>query len=254
MGETHIFQLLTGVECEIKYKTGDHQEIFSNKKNISDGSFISKFMASIVVRIGSKRDITEKDIDNLLTADRKKIFCEIHAFESDFDPLFKFTYKYSVGGKQHEREIEINLSEVKETPYHFKTSDGTFEPLLCAEYSEVLEKREQSYILPKSGKEVFFRMLDGNAEKRMKDIDENKLSRITDIALRIPEYKMENGLRARLDLMKARSTDIEALRIEIKKYEGDIDTVVEFDNPHDIGKIVRFDFTTVSDFLFPAVL
>lgn len=254
MGETHIFQLLTGVECEIKYKTGEHQEIFSNKKNVSDGSFISKFMSAIVVRIGSKTNITEKDIDALLSADRKKIFCEIHRFESDFEPLFQFKYKFKANNKQYEHEIEIDLSKVKETPYHFKTTDGTFEPILCSEYSEVLEKREQSYILPKSGKEVFFKMLDGDAEKRFKGIEENKVSRLTEIELRNPEYKMDNGLKARLDLGKVRSTDIEALRLEISKYEGDIDSIVEFENPHDIGKIVRFDFTTVGDFLFPAVL
>jgi hypothetical protein len=149
--------------------------------------------------------------------------------------------------------MELDFSDTVEMPEHTK-KELVFVPIKCSEYSEVLALRQQSYILPKLGKEVFFDMLDGYAEKRFKGIDENKVSRLTEIELRNPQYKMDNGLMARLDLGRLRSTDIEALRLEISKYEGDIDSIVEFENPHEIGKTVRFDFTTVSDFLFPAVL
>lgn len=245
--ETHVFKLLTGVECEIRNILGEDQEVFTSQKNIKDGTFINKFLKAIITRIGSKTNITNKDIDEMLSGDRRLVMLEIRNFENDFDTNFEFNYKFSSDGKTLEHPVKIDFAEVERKPYTLE--DGT--PIDCKEYSEVLELKKQKVLLPKSNQVIYFEFLDGAKEFEILKHDKTTISVLTDLKIRKPTYT-KDGNTFSLDLAKQRGKDLGILRKAIKSREGDIDTMVRFIDPYSSNQ-VTFDAMHVTDFLFPDI-
>lgn len=232
---THIFKLTTGVECEVTELTGKHQKLLTEQNNKSHNDKLAEMLADVIVRVGTKKDIDTEFVKAMLSADQKKILCEVRQFTLDFDPNFVFTYKYTDNkGAKQEHVIEIPISEgFNSEPTKKVLEDGTLGDADYTEYSEV--QKEVFMTLPRSGEKIRFTMLDGRGEEIGSATNKNKRSSHTVIAMRNPVYFKEGSnkkmIPIKLNLDNLAYKDIEALRSKIKEVEGKVDTEIMFEHP-----------------------
>jgi len=116
------------------------------------------------------------------------------------------------------------------------------------------------FTLPKSKKEITWTLLDGIGEAVGLSTPKNERSSHTPIKMRRPieMLKTKNDtvpVQVNLDELALR--DIEALRGEIKRVEGDVDTVITFEHPEAESKsagekYVLVDVLGVQAFFFPS--
>lgn len=262
---THIFKLISGVECEVKPFIGKHQRILTEKKggNITDA--LNEVLRDVIVRIGTEQNITPDLIKSLLSNDRKKILVETRQFSMDFEPKFEFNYDYKDSkGAKIQLEQEIDLSEgFNEVPLKVpsKNDNGSM-VILEAPYKEYSEiQRRFDLILPKSGKKISIGLLDGTGESIGINTPKNKRSSHTAIMMRIPkEYsttKSGEPIEIQLDLDNLPIKDIEYIRASIKEMEGSIDTEYMFEHPDADNmpqgqKEIVVDLVSTLAFFFPS--
>lgn len=239
---THIFKLPSGVEAEVKEMQGIHQRMLTENANKPMGDKLSAVLCDVLIRVGTKTDLTPEFIHNMLSADKKKCLVEARQFSLDFDEHFSFTYEYkdSATGEKREETLDLDLSAGFESrPYKLlvETEDGV--EWQAAEYQEYDDiKREFDFELPKSKKMVRIHLLDGKGEavgSKMKRVD---MSSHTQLLIRNPQYLVEkesgNIIPMKIetrDLDRMSIKDLEAIRTNIKNLEGQVDTEIMFEHP-----------------------
>lgn len=263
---THKFMLPSGLPCEVTELLGKHQRILTEQKNKKNGENLNEMIADVIVSIGNqskaeiRAELGENWIKHLLSCDRKKILVEVRQFSTDFDPTFKFTYKYESerDGLQKEEELEAGLEEgFKETPVKMEV-EGELIDAKYERYSDIIKKF--TIDLPKSKKTVEFTMLDGFGEELALKTAKNSRSSHTAIHIRKPVYldKTANDVvPIQLNLDSLPLTDIEALRTKIKSVEGQVDTELIFPHPEAELKSrneqsIIIDLTNELAFFFPS--
>ncbi len=238
MESTHTFKLVSGVECEVEMLRGEHQRMLTQDKNLLTGKGINLMIESLLVRIGSKTAITSTDVDNLLSADRKKILKEARMFALNYEPKFDFTYEWESDNNKvfkSEHSVEFDDTDFKETPYSVINDKGELVPLNVTEYADI--NKLVKVTLPISKKMVQFKMLDGAAEVASGNILKKDRSSHTPITMRNPNYVEVKNKKEKLimvtstDLDRMPLMDIEHLRGMIKKVEGEIETLLVIDHP-----------------------
>lgn len=257
---THVFKLITGVECEVKEFTGKHQRLLSEAGK--GNSQMVKVLADVVVRIGSNVDVTEEDIEKMLSGDRKKLLVEVRQFSLDFPKEFQFEFEYKDVDGQKQTESMVCSLELPERKYRTIEPDGSYKEVNCTEYSEV--PRNVLTTLPRSGAKVRMHWLDGKGENALTKIKEEDLNINTLVDARRPEELVtkqgSNGeIPVRVDLDRLKIQDAGHLRGLVDKTEGDVDTLIEFPNPKyypgsAVDKDIKIDLLAVPDFLFPSVV
>lgn len=244
----HEFNTPSGLFCRINELTAGHQEDLTKGGSANMDAKLNAVLQDVIIELGGKSNLSEDDILGILGADRKKILVELRQYSLDFDPNFKFTYKYTDGGEKKEVEQEVDLSDgLPETPF-YKTWE-TFEEMLADKKVEIT--------LPKCGKRVRFNMLDGRAGLIASGIKKADMSVNSGIKIRKPAYFHKNDdagkeLWMEMDLRKLSLTDIEFLRSEIKRHEGQVDTELMFENPVVGEKDVVVDMLAQLAFFFPS--
>lgn len=256
---THIFKLPTGVECELKELTGKQQRILTEQKNKKLGENLTDMLMSILVRVGTVTEITNDFMGKLLTCDRKKMLTEARQFTMDFDPNFKFGYEYV-----NRDNIKVTFDYEQELSDGFPTKNllvekaGTWVDATYTEYSEV--DKFMFTKLPKSGRVVRWSLMDTKAENLMHSIKKADRSSHTAIQLRNPcEMVLADNatvpIQVNLDELKI--LDIEHLRAEMLRIDGQVDTEIMFEHPEAETKpsnerMVTLDLLSTINFFFPS--
>lgn len=255
---THSFKLLTGVECEITPILGEHRDIFINQKNIKDGTNLIKFLHAIIVRIGTKTNITEQDVLNLLSEDANLILLEARLFDNDFENNFEFEYTFEVNKRKIKHPIQVDLSQIEKRPYRYNpnpqmdaTDFAEFSDMNFTEYSQVLEVVKQKFYLPKMQKFIHFNLLNLGIQKDFsKSLSKDNITGLTPLQMRKPTFVGDNGLDITLNLNRVPNSDLTKLQIYINKLEGKVDTIVQINNPYDDDEKITLNLISLPDFLF----
>lgn len=267
--QTHIFKLPSGPECEVTELTGKHQELLTIQSSKSHTERLTELLADCIVRVGSERNITPEFVNAMLSGDKKKALVEIRQFTLGFQNSFSFTYEYLDSEKKKKtHEVVVDLDEKGEFPFRtmkiekeVQKEDGTTTVELVdanfTEYDEVLAHKKVSLVLPRSGQEIQFTMLDGKGELIGSKTSKKDRSSHTLLKMRQPVYfhKKENGkdtVPIQFDLNRAAYMDLEALRKKIKEVEPDVDTEVMFEHPEEGYKDEVVDILSVVAFFFPS--
>ncbi len=266
--KTHTFTLPSGVECEVKELTGKHQRILTEQKSKKLGDNLNEVLVDTVVRVGTYSEITLEFIQGMLAADRKKVLVELRQFSFDYEPKFSFKYDYlgadSQGREEKKSEdMEVDLSDkvsVDEDGKEVRVSVFGVKPYATQykEYAEV--KKDITITLPKSGKKVMYRLLDGFGEQVGMNTKKADRSSHTPILMRHPREFIktpggETPIILNLDTLPIK--DLEALRVSIKENEGQVDTEFRFEHPDAENKPteekqVVVDILGVLAFFFPS--
>lgn len=229
---TKVFKMPSGVECEVKEMTGKEQRILTEQDGKKFGDKLNAVLLSVVVRIGSKKVVSEDDIKKLLSEDRKCILWECRMFSVGEDK-FTFSYNYVDGNnKEQTMNLDVDLED-REPVKPYKT-----------QYSELDEIEKDVFItLPRSGKKVRFTMLDGVGESIGALMNRKQLSSHTPIMMRRPvefvktnEGKTETPVKLNLDTLSL--VDVEYLRKSIYENEGKFPTELKFEHPEADSKPV----------------
>ncbi len=259
MAHTHVFKLTSGVECEVREMTGKHQRILTEQKNKKIGENLNEVIEDVLVRVGSVTTIDSKFVENLLASDRKKILTECRQFTMDFDPEFKFTYDYIAKDKSKQKfELAIDLKDGFPSRNLMVEQEGELVEASYSEYSEINKK--VTLVLPKSGKQIQWTILDGLGEMTGAATSKAERSSHTALKMRNPVelVKTDAGftpIQINLDTLSFK--DIEAIRSSIKKIEGNVDTEIQFEHPEAelkpaSEKMVTVDVLSVLAFFFPS--
>jgi hypothetical protein len=257
MADTHVFKLLSGVECEVKRMTGKHQRLLTENSGKNLERSLDLVLEDCIARLGSNIAINSDDISNMLSCDRQLALIEIRQFSLDFSPIFKFEWKYTStkGGKKkqevHQLEIDIKEGFPNKKPM-VVGEDGSLVEMCVEDYSELDKTRFT--ILPQSGKNVSWSLLDGFAETRGSKVKKEHRSSHLTLQLRNPQelVQTQNGVTPIiLDLDKLSFIDIEHLRAEMYDIDGKIDTNIRFDHPEE-EKEITVDVLGVLAFFFPS--
>lgn len=268
MKNTHVFTLPSGVECEVEELTGKQQRILTEQNGKPHTEKLAEMLASVLVRVGTSFRPDVKFVqEEMLACDIKFALTEVRQFSLDFEPSFSFMHTYKdVEGNKQEVEIEEDIPEGRfpiTTVKKLVTPEGGGEPeLVDANYTEYADiEKNITVTLPKSGKKVRFTMLDGKGTTIGSKTKKNERSSHTTIMMRRPVYFEESGkgneVPIQLNLDSLPLKDIEFLRGEIKKYEGQVDTEIMVERPDSDTrpaneKDMIVDVLSVVSFFFPS--
>jgi hypothetical protein len=261
---THVFKLTSGVECEVTELGGRQQRLLTEQGSKSHTEKLNEMLASIVVRVGSKTEITPSFIESMLSGDKKKILVEARQFSLGFQKQFELLYPYvDSNGVKQEETLNIPLEEgfpetsVKILDVDFEGKESLV-PANYSEYSDVQVKYKT--VLPRSKTLVELEHLTYKGEKWASSLGKKQRSSHTLIEMRFPVYfkKTENDeVKIKLNLDDLSLQDIEHLRKVIKAMEGEVGTEVMFEHPEaaikgEADKYVKLDVLSTVGFFFPS--
>lgn len=264
---THVFELPSGIECEVKELTGKHQKMLTEQNKKPHNEKMAEMLADCIVRVGDNHNIDLAFVkDVMLSADKKAALVELRQFSLDFEEDFTFLHTYKdIDGNKQEVEIteEIPNGRFPMRPLHkYVQAEGEEPELVPAKYNDYSEiQKEQYFILPKSGLKVRWNLLDGKGEAIGNAKAKNQRSSHLTLEMRRVVYfeAKESGgeTPVLLNFDKLGLKDIEALRAEIKRVEGAVDTEImielpdsEFRAKNDKHNIV--DVLSMIAFFFPS--
>ena len=249
--ETRKFKLLSGVQCETSKLIGAHQEYFTAPQYTDNGSGLNKCLSEVIVSLGSLKGITEEQAKQLLSQDRKQILMQLRDFSMSRHKDFKFNYKY-----KNTDGVEV-IDEIV-MPFDLKNFPGKDYGFQAEEYEEIWkgEFKEFEFELIDAKLKVKWEPLRGEHESLALDVPRQKRSTHTLVKLRHPRYfhqkdKNKQGTWINLDLKKVSYDDLEDLKEEFGKKEGDQDTTMLFKNP-ETGRDEAVDVTLLPAFFFPS--
>lgn len=253
---THQFRLPSGVECEVRSMLAKHQEMLTIQSSKPQMERMNQVLQDCIVRLGSETNITEELILEMVSCDRKKALLELRQFSYGFDPNFEFQFEYlSEDGKKKKSEIFIDLNtyEFEVTPMKYKNEAGEIVEANFTEYSEVIAHKKVMITLPQSGTEVQFTLLDGKGENIGARTPRKDRSSHTLVRMRQPitftTSSAGNKVPVQLNLNNLTLIDIEFLRKSIKQYEGDVDTILQFEHP-ETGALESVDIMGLTAFFY----
>ena len=253
---THQFRLPSGVECEVRSMTAKHQEMLTIQSSKPQMERMNQVLQDCIVRLGSETNITDDLILEMVSCDRKKALFELRQFSYGFDPNFEFQFEYlSEEGKKKKAEISVDLDtyEFEVTPMKYKDESGNVVEANFTEYADVIAHKKVTIILPQSGEEVQFTLLDGKGENIGARTPKRDRSSHTLVRMRQPitytTSSAGNKVPLQLNLNNLSLVDIEFLRKSIKQYEGDVDTILQFEHP-ETGNLESVDIMGLTAFFY----
>lgn len=255
---THVFKLTSGVECEVKEFTGEQQDILTRQDGKPHTEKLNALILSILVRVGSKTNFTEDFVSKMIATDKQQILVVARQFSMGFPAQFTYPFEYTTEDKSEiveEVDVDLPNGQFPITAMKQLNAEGELVPAAYQEYDDIV--RTYRTVLPRTKIEVEFSILDGKGEmygakKRAKDRSSHTL-----IEMRNPVYFEETSDKKKVpvslrgQLGKLPLGDIEHLRKEIKKYEGDVNTQIVFKHP-DTDAEIKLDVLGTVVFFFPS--
>lgn len=196
----HIFELPSGIEAALRPITGNEESLLTDRRLMKNGNAVNQVILNCLESLGGNEKPTMEDVLALLSGDR--LFLLVKLRQVSFGDEVALTLHCPDPYCGEDNPVEINLEDLEITTYP--------------------PEREFRFTLPRSEKEVVFVPLDGHMEKRLvamknPNIHSAMLMRIKELGGKAPTRKTFLDLPA---------FDLNALRAEMRKMDGGIDTVI----------------------------
>lgn len=222
----HVFTLPSGGEIELREMTGAEEELLTNQRLIRSGDAINQVLKNCIVCLGDNDQPSMKDVLDMLSGDRLFVLARLRQISlGDEVELEMNCPNPACRGANH---VTVSLEDLPVTPYG--------------------EAREFAFKLPGSGRMVRFGYLDGHKEKRLAALKEPGVT----AAMLIRILDIDGKAPSRKDLADMPMRDRAALRAEMARVDGGIDTSVEA-ACEGCGQILRARLEAEPAFLFPGV-
>ncbi len=222
----YTFQLPSGDEIELREMTGAEEEILTNQRLIRSGDAVNQALANCTLRIGESDEIGSRVILDMLSGDR--LFTLVKLRQISLGDEVELELSCPNPACRAKNRATINIDDLNVTPYG--------------------EEREFVFTLPASGAKVRFGYLDGHKEKRLAQMQEPSIS--SAMMIRILDIDSNSPSKKALAEMSMR--DRSALRAEMLRVDGGIDTTIECDC-ESCGTRIRTRLEAEPSFLFPGV-
>jgi hypothetical protein len=196
----YTFTLPSGTEIELREMTGAEESLLTNRRLMKDGEAVNQVLKNCLVRLADKTDITPKDVLDLLSGDRLFILVKIRQISFGDEVDLALTCPNRDCGES--TDVRINLDELEVTPYG--------------------SERDFIFELPRSKKVVLFGLLDGHMEKRLAALKEPSIH--SAMLMRVKE--IDGKAPNKNSLMELPAFDLTALRAEMQRVDGGIDTTI----------------------------
>ncbi len=197
----YTFELPSGTTAALRPITGNEESLLTDRRLMKNGTAVNQVLLNCLESLGGNEKPSMEDILVLLSGDRLFLLVKLRQISFGDEVALSLHCPDPYCGEDN--LVEINLEDLEITPYP--------------------SEREFRFKLPRSEKEVVFVPLDGHMEKRLvalknATIHSAMLMRIKEMGGKPPTRK------AFLDLP---AYDLNALRGEMRKKDGGIDTVIK---------------------------
>jgi len=224
----YTFTMPSGQEVELRELTGVEESLITNRRLMQNGEGVDKVLFNCIVRIGDREALTQEDIMNLLSGDRMFVLVRLREISIGNEVELILTCPNANCGE--EELVGVNIEELKVTPYG--------------------PEREHTIKLPRSGETVRYRLLDGKMERRLSDLQRQDKNMSIHAALLMRIIDVDGKPPTKMTTAQMVSADLNALRHDIQRHEGGIDTQVRANCPVCGAKIVT-RLEAEPTFLFP---
>jgi len=251
MSTTKVYKLLSGVEVESEFITGNHLEIFSKQGTKNNKT---KMLLALVKRIGDNKNVKLEDIQKMPINDVTDLMIQLR--QDCYDPEIAFVLEWENQEKnKFKKEHKIELTDdffEKQAPQKIVTS-----------YEEL--EYEYDVELPVSKAKVRLNILtQGDLDKlggtiNLQDVHLNTLLEWRKPrTITIDENKEGKEVERpnKCDLKKLIARDLSFLQKEVNLKEGKINTSYEFTHPtEELAFLPKqsVDIVNSLGFLFPSL-
>lgn len=220
----YTFKLPSGNEIVLKEMTGVEEELLTNQRLIRSGDAVNHVLKNCILKLGDKENITMEDVLSMLSGDR--LFALVRLRQVSLGDIVEINLSCANQICRKACNVAINIDDLPITPYS--------------------DRREFEFTLPSSGDTIRFGYLTGHKEKQLALLPEPTISsamliRILEINGKSPDKKVVSEMSLR---------DRTALRTEMAKVDGGIDTVIET-VCESCGTHLRTRLEAETSFLFP---
>lgn len=196
----YVFTTPSGIEVELREMTGAEESLLTNRRLMKDGEAVNQVLKNCILRLGDKTEIAAKDVLDLVSGDRLYILVRLRQISFGEEMDLSLACPNKDCGET--TDIQVCLEDLEVTAY------GT--------------EREFTFELPRSKKIVAFVLLDGHMEKRLASLKEPSIHAA--MLMRIKEIDGKAPNKNSLEELPA--FDLTALRQEMQRVDGGIDTTV----------------------------
>lgn len=196
----YTFTLPSGLEAELREMTGAEESLLTNRRLMKDGEGVNQVLRNCLVRLGDRTELAAKDVLDLLSGDR--LFLLVKLRQISFGDEVDLSLACPAKDCGEVTDVHIALDDLESTPY------GT--------------EREFIFELPRTKKPVIFTLMDGHMEKRLASLKDPNLH--SAMLMRVKE--IDGKAPNRNSLAELPAFDLNALRAEMQRVDGGIDTTV----------------------------
>ena len=196
----YTFTLPSGIEAELREMTGAEESLLTNRRLMKDGEGINQVIRNCLVRLGDKTELAPKDMLDLLSGDR--LFLLVRLRQISFGDEVELSLTCPARDCGEATEVTINLNDLDVTSYG--------------------PEREFIFELPRSKKVVLFTFLDGHMEKRLAALKDPSLH--SAMLMRVKE--IDSKAPNKNSLAELPAFDLNALRAEMQRVDGGVDTTI----------------------------
>jgi hypothetical protein len=237
VSQGHSVTLPSGAVATIREMTGHDQRKFLNKTSLSNGSAINDLLGNCIdtideLALNDDPKVRTTQILDMLAGDRHCLLFSIRRFSLGDD--FNFTMECPQCKKRETWEVNLKDEAFEMTPYPFGRE-------------KVLEYKSEV----RPGLVVKIKFLDGHGEMAALR-KANALDLLTDLEVRIPQYKDDKGNWVGIKLNQVPDRIIAELRKQLRSAEGRLDSRVTIICKA-CGDPATFDLLQVPDFMIPNV-
>lgn len=196
----YTFTLPSGLEAELREMTGAEESLLTNRRLMKDGEGVNQVLRNCLVRLGDRTELAAKDVLDLLSGDR--LFLLVKLRQISFGDEVDLSLACPAKDCGEVTDVHIALDDLEATPY------GT--------------EREFIFELPRTKKPVIFTLMDGHMEKRLASLKDPNLH--SAMLMRVKE--IDGKAPNKNSLAELPAFDLNALRAEMQRVDGGIDTTV----------------------------
>lgn len=196
----YTFTLPSGLEAELREMTGAEESLLTNRRLMKDGEGVNQVLRNCLVRLGDRTELAAKDVLDLLSGDR--LFLLVKLRQISFGDEVDLSLACPAKDCGEVTDVHIALDDLEVTPY------GT--------------EREFIFELPRTKMPVIFTLMDGHMEKRLASLKDPNLH--SAMLMRVKE--IDGKTPNRNSLAELPAFDLNALRAEMQRVDGGIDTTV----------------------------
>ncbi len=192
--------LPSGLEAELREMTGAEESLLTNRRLMKDGEAVNQVLRNCLVRLGDKTEIAPKDVLDLLSGDR--LFLLVRLRQISFGDAVDLSLTCPAKDCGETTEVRVALDDLEVTSYGVE--------------------REFIFELPRTKKPVLFTLLDGHMEKRLASLKDPNLH--SAMLMRVKE--IDGKAPNKNSLAELPAFDLNALRAEMQRVDGGIDTSI----------------------------